>query len=227
MGQVGACVMEWVSILNGGAVQRDARGQLVVDWHSEVKTDQPGCTNAVVTTYAIDVNDQLDNRERRRLAPLIPRLLRAGRASDWRAEARINIRLICWALRQQMTTPDGESVLDQIEEMLRSGRGVDLRHNDLRGEPFWVRAHAKGLHSAAALLAQNADQREVARELDGILMDVTLPDLEGGLVLWLSDLLDAHDKILADEGELLWDPEDGYLDEEDLEELLERLERGR
>lgn len=232
-GEVGACVMEWVSLIRDGRLRRDSRGRQWVDWFHATKTDHPTCTNLAVTEFAIATNDGIqDDRERGRLAHLIPRLLRAGRSGNWRTEARINLRLVLWVLRQRVRSREGKRCLDLIEQVIRGeGKTIEAPRWGLCGDESLVVANAIiHLRQVAEQYADEDNDRVlVEAEVDGLVGDATQQDLRWSpdSVLWLSELLDAHEKIRADEGELGWDPEEHYAEEEDVAELLERLERGR
>lgn len=69
------CIMQWAAIIAG-----QARWSRSADPWLDV-TDQPQCTNAVVTTAATWVNDRSVNVRRQRLWPLLPRLNAALRTS--------------------------------------------------------------------------------------------------------------------------------------------------
>lgn len=62
----GACIMEYASFLNGEA------------W-----TDAPSCTHPLLATVARLVNDALDDSERQRLLPLLPRLMGTTDPGHW------------------------------------------------------------------------------------------------------------------------------------------------
>jgi len=81
------CVMEWLSVF---AEERT----------SDRKTDHPKCASPVLTAFAITFNDGLDDANRQRLIPFIPRLvgtsgntkadnLRAWMAIDWLARTYV------------------------------------------------------------------------------------------------------------------------------------------
>lgn len=70
------CLMEWVGVLwytSHGWNFFDAWAQL---------NDYPACTDPTVSMLAQLVNDALQNDERQRLVPLIPRLVRASAPRD-------------------------------------------------------------------------------------------------------------------------------------------------
>jgi hypothetical protein len=70
------CLMEWVAVLAGLE-----------------KTDHPACTNELIATVAIYLNDGLGDVDRQRLVTLIPELQRARRTRDDRL---VDTRLAIW-----------------------------------------------------------------------------------------------------------------------------------
>lgn len=81
------CMMQWAAIL--------ADPQLLGQpW--DVVTDHPSCTNEVVTTAAIRVNDLTNDETRQGLWLLLPRINEARRTS---ADRRVNRRLAIWCAK--------------------------------------------------------------------------------------------------------------------------------
>lgn len=66
----GACIMEYASFLNGEA------------W-----TDAPSCTDHLLADAARYINDELDDEDRQRLLPLLPRLMGTAASSDRATQA--------------------------------------------------------------------------------------------------------------------------------------------
>ena len=80
------CVMEWVAPFAGLP-----------------KTDRPECTNAVVASIAIHLNDALDDGARQGLKALIPELAAAVRTVD---DSRVDRRLAVWCARSMPAPTD-------------------------------------------------------------------------------------------------------------------------
>lgn len=226
--------MEWVSLIRYGALKRDSADRLRVDWKHGTKSDHPACTNRLVADAAISVNDALGDRDRGQLAHLIPRLLRAGRARDSITEFKISVRLLARLLRHAVRSgSEGEGgvrYLDQIEQLVRGQvTGEEFDSNSL---PYLrVRNSNLSLHKLRLLALRYAGgerSTELLRDLNyqiAVGFDCLAPE-DVNPAIWLSEVLDAHEKIRADEGELLWDPEDDYISDRDLAELVDKLDRG-
>lgn len=119
----GACAMEWVSLLNVGAVELDRRNRLRVNYLDPRKTDIPACTPRILRNVVIGVNDSLSDSERSALAPLIPRLLISGvgAESDALRELmdRVNGRFSARIPQIEMMTTGGYTLVPMILTGLR------------------------------------------------------------------------------------------------------------
>lgn len=212
----GVCVMELVSVLAGLG-----------------KTDQPSCTNEAITSVAISINDRMDDASRQQLKVLVPRLMRAKRTS---VDNRVNARLALWAARSVLqfiaSSTDRNEVGEMLEAAERCLQGETsatacLNCPVVRVQRLWggymadfnncvapgaVFQSAIAAHSSVLESRQEGwvDSQTV---LSYALTAATnaayiMSDASGEkAVLWLSDLLDAHEKAMAEEGVLL---EDGY-----------------
>jgi len=80
------CVMEWVALLAGLP-----------------KTDRPACTNTVVASVAIHLNDALDDGARQGLKALIPELVAAVRTAD---DSWVDRRVAVWCARSMPAPSD-------------------------------------------------------------------------------------------------------------------------
>ena len=85
-GSVDGCVMEWVALFAGLP-----------------KTDRPECTNALVASIAIHLNDALDDGARQGLKALIPELAAAVRTAD---DYRVDRRVALWCARSMPAPTD-------------------------------------------------------------------------------------------------------------------------
>jgi len=85
-GSADGCVMEWVALFAGLP-----------------KTDRPACTNAVVASIAIHLNDALDDGARQGLKALIPELAGAVRTAD---DPRVDRRIAVWCARSMPAPTD-------------------------------------------------------------------------------------------------------------------------
>jgi len=85
-GSADGCVMEWVALFAGLP-----------------KTDRPACTNAVVASVAIHLNDALDDGARQGLKALIPELAGAVRTAD---DSRVDRRIAVWCARSMPAPTD-------------------------------------------------------------------------------------------------------------------------
>lgn len=143
---------------------------------NQQKSDHPLCINEVITATAINLNDRLGPQKRQQLLPLIPRILRAGRTTR---DGAVNRRLLQW-----------------IEEHSRS----------MRRTHGWA---ASGICPSCGI---PLDDDEVIMcddcvEADATELANTMVSRPRGRnfdpVLWFSDLLDAHEKAIVEEGLLL------------------------
>src|SRR5688500_17717895 len=96
------CVMEWVAL-----------------FVELPKTDRPACTNTVVASVAIHLNDALDDRSRQGLKALIPELASAVRTAD---DSRVDRRLALWCARS-MPAPRGAGLRALRETALAAAGG--------------------------------------------------------------------------------------------------------
>ena len=247
-GRVGACVMEMVSLINGRKVVVEADGTVDVDWLWDGKTDLPACTTKVVARAAQIVNDHLDDSQRQRLAVLIPRLLRARRCANPDVEHRVQVRVALWAARsvahfvpdEQRGVCDAalaavEAWLDDPSDTTRRAAAKAAKAAEgAAAEATRARAataaraaataatraaKAAGMESAAAAAAATTTAAAAATAAAWAVW-ATGADL----VVWLSDLLDAHAKALVEEGVAVYDPEPDYLADDELDAILAAFE---
>lgn len=205
----GACLMEITSLL----LARKTRPY--IDWTSPEKTDLPRCLCKPISAAVQGVNDCMPEAELWRLAPLLPRLIRA-RHQGRELERIVQIRLAIWAARsvEDQVKPAGrerfEANLQRAEqqawdEMLDYSVGIDTGR--------WTNGWSAALGVAVA--AQDPLQRLTAvRDAARLVPPDDLP-------LWLSDLLDQHEKILADLG--AWDPDVEYPPDDEVQEVVDAI----
>lgn len=159
-------------------------GACLMEWVAlfageERKHAYPPCTNEFITAAAITLNDSLRDPERQSLVPLIPRLLRAKRTT---ADQRVNVRLAIWQARSVLKTEYlSEWEVAEAQEL------IDLAER-------WLQDETTG---SLELFDANTDG-EIAQLVAG--QGFHEP------AVWLSDLLDAHEKAMAEEG-VLWEDE--------------------
>lgn len=221
-GADGACLAEIVSLLQGGQMMNN--GVVAPNWRWRDKTDRPTCMSSCVYIAVHNVNDRLDSDARQRLVLLVPRLLRARPGRTNAAEHRIRRRVAIWAAR---------SVLDKIEDeglRARCAKRLDAAEEALWDEPPTVLHVPKGIklgkNKATTTVVAYATDPTGRNAHSAITMAVKcLADDE--LALWLSDLLDAHDKARAEEGDLAWDPTIEYPSDDDVNAVIEAVLAGR
>lgn len=171
----GGCVMEYVSLLAGE------------EW-----SDTPACTHPVLAKVAQAVNDRLDDSERHRLVPLIPRLLGTAPTGTNEEQQVLSVRLACWCARQVLD-------LTRDEDRAVCERAIDTAEAWTRGEATREEVAAAG---AAAWSAAGDAAWDAARAAAGDVAGAAAWDAAaaaaGGdraLVALLTGLLDEHDRL--------------------------------
>jgi hypothetical protein len=196
------CVMEHVAL-----EYLRAQGILSTSALLAAKTDAPGCTARWITEAAQAVNDRLDDGERQRLAPLIPRLLHDARVpSDPEKCKRVAVRVACWAARSVLhlvSAEDHEVAVRAIvtaEAWLR-GEATEQDCSAAAAAAATTAAAAAAATSAATATATYAATTATAAAAYATAAAAYAAyAYEMDLVLWLDELLDAHVKALAEEG---------------------------
>jgi hypothetical protein len=185
-GSADGCVMEWVALFAGLP-----------------KTDRPACTNTLVASIAIHLNDALDDGSRQALKAVIPELATAVRTPD---DSRVDRRLAVWCARSMPAPTDGflralhevaleaaDGYLDgQVSEATCRTAAADAAEAGARvgSIPLYVAADAA--HAAVAEDPGGAVFNAAAGAVDWA--------LESGDPLgWFRRLLSAHAAILNTE----------------------------
>jgi hypothetical protein len=186
--------MEWVSIFTRAAHTIAVEdGEIDIDWHevNTIKTSNPTCTVSWLRQAVITTNDNLDGAERQRLIALIPRLMHAHEPNDEKAY----YDLILPKLRQ-IAPPHRMRPTSRLSEETAFVASTIMRHalNDCDHSVF----------AAEKIMQKSLNDRNHIDQIIGV----------------LNDLLDMHDKVMAEIGEAIPDPEDGYIDDETLAEIL-------
>lgn len=210
-GKKGGCLVEVASLLLGRKIVRD--GEVQPDWEWQDKTDNPECINTVVCCAAQFVNDRTPEHELPKLAHLLPALLRArsfGSLIDDR-EWRITKRLVVWAAHDMLGRITEAELRERLAHELDAfERATGERPN----QPCWV----PGWNSAARAVANTVNGNPVVAINNAVR---TLGNDELGV--WLADLLDMHEKILADEGLLGFDPDIEYPPDDEVNAVIAEL----
>lgn len=208
-GQRDGCLVEIVALLLAGKIMRN--GAVEPDWLSPDKTDSPSCLSPCVVHTVRCVNDAMPERELWRLAPLLPRLLRAHPS---KADARVLRRLAIWAARHVLDHVDPElherceQAIAQAEEDLWSN-AVTPSGNIDQWAPGWNHA------SQAALTCGRMPQNALWAA------SMTVPNNE--LPLYLSDFLDHYEKAMVEEGQLAWDPDAEYPPDDEVDAVVQAI----
>lgn len=210
----GGCLVEVASLLLERKIVTN--GQVTPEWKWPGKSDQPKCLSPSVTCAARRVNDALPDAELWRLAPLLPRLLRAKRCED-DIERRIRRRISIWAARSVLHHVD-DRLREQCEQSLKAAEARlwndGAAQNPLAWSPGW---------NTAALASSLAEEPIFGYEV--IASAVAALD-EDELVFWLSDLLDAHEKALVEEGVMFeWD--ELYPNDDEVEAVVDAIVASR
>jgi hypothetical protein len=175
--------MEWVSLLAGLE-----------------KTDRPVCTNRLVTSVAVHLNDALDDASRQGLRTLIPQLARAGRTAD---DSRIERRLAIWCARSVPPPPGPHGSLHRAALEAAAGY-LDGRVSEARCRATAAAAAEAGakVRSVPLYLAADAAHAAVADDpgpavVNAVAGAISWIVAEGEPVAWFSRFLAAHAEARA------------------------------
>jgi hypothetical protein len=215
----GGCVMEWVSLL---AKQ---------PW-----TDNPTCTNEVITRAAQAVNDRLNDTERQRLVALIPRIMRARRTDS---DRRVNVRLALWAARSvlHLTREQDRVVCERAVvavEMWLAGEATAQECRAAYAAASAFSASASSAYAASAFSSSSSAAAYAAYASAAYAAYASASSAYAAAyaasafssssaaayaayaaaayaaaadpVTWLDSLLDVWEKAINEEGEALWVP---------------------
>ncbi|HKY77032.1 MAG TPA: hypothetical protein VJS45_12880 [Acidimicrobiia bacterium] len=180
------CLMEWVAVFAGLP-----------------KTDRPVCTNRLITSVAVHLNDTLDDATRQRLRTLIPQVVQAGRTAH---DSRIDRRLAVWCAGSVPPPQEGAhrslhraaleaatGYLDGLvsEERCRAAAAAAAEAGaQVRSVPLYLAADAA--HAAVA------DDPEPA-VVNAVAGAVAWTVAQGEPVAWFRRLLAAHAEVRAAE----------------------------
>lgn len=178
-GSADGCVMEWVAIFAGLP-----------------KTDRPACTNTLVASIAIHLNDVLDDGARQGLKALIPELATAVRTDD---DSRVDRRLALWCARS-MPAPTDASLRALHEAALEAAGGYLDGH---ASEPTCRAAAAAAAEAGARVgsiplyVAADAAHAAVADDPGTAVFNAAAGAVDWALrtedpVHWFRRLLSAH-----------------------------------
>lgn len=207
VGEDGGCLVEVASLLLARKIVK--HGVVSPDWRSVNKTDSPPCLSACVVHATRCVNDQMPEDELWRLAPLLPRLIRARPTG---VDARVLRRLALWAARSVLDKVDPRLHAKCVQALEAAEEALWADTVDPRGFDPW----APGWNQASqAALMQSMPQGAIWAAVEA-----TDPD---ELPLWLSDFLDQFDKALAEEGQLAWDPDAEYPPDDEVEAVVQAI----
>lgn len=173
------CVMEWVALFAGLP-----------------KTDRPACTNSVVASIAIHLNDALDDGARQGLKALIPELVAAVRTAD---DSRVDRRVAVWCARSMPAPTDAG--LRALHEAAVEAAGWYLDGH--AGEPACRAAAAAAAEagarvgSVALYVAADAAHAAVADDPGPAVVNAAAGAVAwavgaGDPVAWFRGLLSAH-----------------------------------
>lgn len=229
----GACVMEWVSLILGEHVEL-VDGEVVVDWEGSRydKHDAPTCAHHLIRSVAVTVNDCGGQKIRDRLAGCIPGLLRSGSLPPELGDATDRLG---WRLRLRMVEHLQRVVDEPVEEHHREALELARRR---AGQTPETRAERGQDSTRIGILSRRCREvRGVSLQDDltvGLLLGVDhlytvlaclmmrgTPDLDP--VELLEELMLELEKFKAEEGLLGGDPEPLYLEQEELDQLVETL----
>ena len=186
-GSPDGCVMEWVALFAGLP-----------------KTDRPACTNAVVASVAMHLNDALDDESRQGLKALIPDLAAAVRTPD---DSRVDRRLALWFARS-MPAPESAPLRTQRDAALTAAGGyLDGRVTESACRAAAAAAAEAGARvgSVALYVAADAAHAAVADDPGPAVFNAAAGAVDRALgsgdpVGWLRRLLSAHALALTAEG---------------------------
>ncbi len=188
-GSPDGCVMEWVSLL------------------AELpKTDRPACTNPVVASVAIHLNDALDDESRQGLKELIPALAAAVRTAD---DSRIDRRLALWCARS-MAAPEGVGLRARRDTALAAAGGYlegQVSESACRAAAAAAAEAGARVGSVALYVAADAAHAAVSDDPGPAVLNAAAGAVDWALgagdpVGWLRRLLSAHAAARSAEGHL-------------------------
>ncbi len=173
------CVMEWVAAFAGLP-----------------KTDRPACTNALVASIAMHLNDALDDEARQGLKELIPELAAAVRTAD---DSRVDRRVALWCA-QTMPAPTGAGLRALHEAALEAAGGyLDGHVSEARCRAAAAAAAEAGarMGSIALYVAADAAHAAVADDPGSAVFNAAAGAVDWALgtgepVEWFRALLSAH-----------------------------------
>ena len=171
------CVMEWVAVFAGLP-----------------KTDRPACTNALVASIAIHLNDALDDGARQGLKELIPELAAAVCTAD---DSRVDRCVALWCARA-MPAPAGFRALHEAA-VEAAGGYLDGHVSEARCRAAAAAAAEVGARtgSIALYVAADAAHAAVADDPDSAVFNAAAGAVDWALgtgepVEWFRALLSAH-----------------------------------
>lgn len=188
-GSSDGCVMEWVAVFAGLP-----------------KTDRPACTNTLVASIAIHLNDALDDGARQGLKALIPELAAAVRTAD---DSRIDRRLALWCARS-MPAPTDSGLRALHEAALEAAGGyLDGQVSERSCRAAAAEAAEAGARAGSIPLyvAADAAHAAVADDPGGAVVNAAAGAVDraletGDALGWFRRLLVAHAALRSSETEL-------------------------
>lgn len=215
----GGCLMEVASLLLARKIVRN--GVVDADWTCREKNAAPSCLCYSISAAVQRVNDRTPNEDLWRLAHLLPRLLRARRAPGFEAEARIRQRLAIWAARYVLDRVDPRQLpralaaIEWAEEHLWDPSDLLTEDDDMFSAEW-----QPGFNAAARTALEAAGDDIAIRS--ALSSAISCLDNEE-LPMFLSDLLDAHEKALAEEGLAIWDPNFEYPSDDEIQAVVDAI----
>ncbi|HEX6381781.1 MAG TPA: hypothetical protein VF180_11110 [Acidimicrobiia bacterium] len=160
------------------------------------KTDRPACTNALVASIAMHLNDALDDEARQGLKELIPELAAAVRTAD---DSRVDRRVALWCA-QTMPAPTGAGLRALHEAALEAAGGyLDGHVSEARCRAAAAAAAEAGarMGSIALYVAADAAHAAVADDPGSAVFNAAAGAVDWALgtgepVEWFRALLSAH-----------------------------------
>jgi hypothetical protein len=168
------------------------------------KTDRPACTNTVVASVAIHLNDALDDRSRQGLKALIPELVAAVRTAD---DSRVDRRLALWCAGS-MPDPRGAALRALREAALAAAGGYldgDVSEPACRAAAAAAAEAGARMGSVALYVAADAAHAAVADDPGPAVVNAAAGAVDWALgagdpVGWFRCLLSAHAAARRAEG---------------------------
>lgn len=209
------CAMEWVGVkwlMSHGYSFTEAWARL---------DDEPACTDSMITSAVICINDTVNDEDRQRLIPFLDRVQRCHSPSDELIRRRVRTRVACWAARQVL------HLIQDADLQLLALRAIETAEAWLRGEATTGDCHAATAACIAAVGGQDlvpetwaawsaadttgAAHASTAQAASHTISAIShaLKDAEtyaDALMAFLDELLDRWEKARAEEGALADDP---------------------